>query len=106
MRRALLLCSLALWACASSGPQVKSAPAGGLTFIEDDFPAALALAKEKKLPLFVDGWAPWCHSCVFLKEHVLTRPELARNAGRYVFVSINTEKPTGAAFLARYPMES
>jgi hypothetical protein len=27
--------------------------------IEDDFPRALAEAKAKDLPLFVDAWAPW-----------------------------------------------
>jgi hypothetical protein len=30
-----------------------------LPFIEDDYPRALAEAKAKKLPLFVDVWAPW-----------------------------------------------
>jgi hypothetical protein len=49
-----------------------SAPAKGTTakgaaakwnpvvpFIEDDFGRALALAKERKLPVFIEGWAPW-----------------------------------------------
>jgi len=27
--------------------------------IEDDYPRALALAKAKDLPIFVDAWAPW-----------------------------------------------
>ena len=27
--------------------------------IEDDYPAALAAAKERKVPLLVDVWAPW-----------------------------------------------
>jgi len=30
-----------------------------LPFIENDYPAALALAKARKIPLFVDVWAPW-----------------------------------------------
>jgi hypothetical protein len=30
-----------------------------LPFIEDDYPKALALARERSLPLFVDAWAPW-----------------------------------------------
>jgi len=28
-------------------------------FIEDDFGRALALAKERRLPVFIEGWAPW-----------------------------------------------
>ncbi|HET8647165.1 MAG TPA: hypothetical protein VFO85_16840 [Vicinamibacteria bacterium] len=37
-------------------------PAGaaqGLPFIENDYPRALALAQAKKVPLFVEAWAPW-----------------------------------------------
>jgi hypothetical protein len=30
-----------------------------LPFIEDDYPRAIAEAKAKKLPLFVEAWAPW-----------------------------------------------
>jgi hypothetical protein len=30
-----------------------------LPFIEDDYPRALAAAKARQLPLFVDAWAPW-----------------------------------------------
>jgi hypothetical protein len=28
-------------------------------FIEDDFGRALALAKSRRLPVFIEGWAPW-----------------------------------------------
>jgi len=30
-----------------------------LPFIEDDYPKALAEAKAKNLPLFIEAWAPW-----------------------------------------------
>jgi hypothetical protein len=30
-----------------------------LPFIEDDYARAVAEAKRRKLPLFVDSWAPW-----------------------------------------------
>jgi hypothetical protein len=30
-----------------------------LPFIEDDYPKALAQAKAKNLPIFVEAWAPW-----------------------------------------------
>ena len=32
---------------------------GALTFISDDYPRALAEARQRKLPLFVEAWAPW-----------------------------------------------
>lgn len=30
-----------------------------LPFIKDDYPRALSQASARKLPLFVDAWAPW-----------------------------------------------
>ena len=35
------------------------APAPVLPFIEDDYEKALSLAKQKKVPIFVEAWAPW-----------------------------------------------
>jgi hypothetical protein len=49
--------ALTLCACAAL-PAAKSVDPA-LPFIEDDFPAALALAKSRSVPLFVDAWAPW-----------------------------------------------
>jgi hypothetical protein len=34
-------------------------PAMALPFIENDYARALARAKAKNLPIFVDAWAPW-----------------------------------------------
>ena len=53
MRTAFLSALLLL---AAPGLGVARAP---VAVIEDDWPRALALAKAKGLPLFVDGWAPW-----------------------------------------------
>ena len=52
---------------ASAGLGCAPKPAGGppargtiaLPFIENDFPQALAKAREANLPLFVEVWAPW-----------------------------------------------
>jgi hypothetical protein len=30
-----------------------------IAFVADDYPRALAEAKAKKVPLFVEVWAPW-----------------------------------------------
>jgi len=35
------------------------APSAALPFIEDDYPRALAEARSRKVPLFVEIWAPW-----------------------------------------------
>jgi len=51
-----VLASIALVAASASA---SAAPAKHLRFIEDDWPRALAEAKARDLPLFVDAWAPW-----------------------------------------------
>jgi hypothetical protein len=33
--------------------------AGGGERVSDDYPRALALARARQLPLFVEAWAPW-----------------------------------------------
>jgi hypothetical protein len=35
------------------------APAATAGFVADDYPKALAEAKARRLPLFVEAWAPW-----------------------------------------------
>ncbi|MFL5321019.1 MAG: hypothetical protein ACJ790_15265 [Myxococcaceae bacterium] len=60
----LLFASLAACtASRSAGPTpVESESASAkeaLPFIEDDYARAVTEAKTKKLPIFVDVWAPW-----------------------------------------------
>ena len=33
--------------------------ASNLPFVEDDYGRALADARARKLPLFIEAWAPW-----------------------------------------------
>ncbi|HVE71999.1 MAG TPA: hypothetical protein VNI54_11580 [Thermoanaerobaculia bacterium] len=49
MRRLLLACALTLIA----------GSAHAVTFIENDYAAAVARAKAKDVPIFVEAWAPW-----------------------------------------------
>ncbi len=42
-----------------SRPSATAAWKPVVPFIEDDFGRALALARERKLPVFIEGWAPW-----------------------------------------------
>lgn len=79
--------------------------AQGPRFIEDDYAKARAQAKAQKKLLFVDAWAPWCHSCLAMKEHVLSQPGLVAFEKDVVFASIDTEKARSAAFLEKFPVE-
>ena len=42
-------------AAAGSEATVKSV----LPFLYDDYPRAVALARARKVPLFIEAWAPW-----------------------------------------------
>ncbi len=60
--RTFILLSVSLVALGCATTQTAEKPAAepaALTFIEDDFGKALAQAKEKGVPLFVDTWAQW-----------------------------------------------
>jgi predicted negative regulator of RcsB-dependent stress response len=76
-----------------------------LPFIEDDYARALHEAAAKKRPIFVDAWAPWCHTCRFMRAYVFSDPSLKKQASRFVWLSIDTEKEKNAPFLAKYPIE-
>ena len=86
-------------AVASPGP----AP---LHFIEDDLPGAIAKARAEGKALFVDAWAPWCHSCLSMKNFVLGDPALRPLAERVVFASIDTDRPEAAAFLSLHAVKA
>ncbi len=74
MRRAATLAGSLAFLCACHGAHEAPAPADtrgapaapaaaghalALPFIENDYPRALARAREANLPLFVEVWAPW-----------------------------------------------
>lgn len=84
----------------SSGPTSKPSV---LPFIVDDYPKALAEARARQLPLFIDTWAPWCHTCRSMQAFVFTDEALREQAGRFVWLEIDTEKAQNAAFRKQYP---
>ncbi len=51
--------SLALAAAAALAASPVPASTPSLPWIEDDASRAFAEAKSKKLPIFVEAWAPW-----------------------------------------------
>ena len=89
-------------ACASA-PETKAPTQPVLTFIEDDAARAFAEARSTGKPIFVDTWALWCHSCLALKSEVLTDPSLARFSDQFVWLSLDVERDSAAAFLERFP---
>jgi thioredoxin-like negative regulator of GroEL len=80
-----------------------AAPDAVPTFIEDDYPRALAEARSKNVPLFVDAWASWCHSCVSLKQFVFKDQRIASETSHFVWLTIDTENPKNGDFVAKFP---
>jgi len=77
-----------------------------LPFLENDYAAARAKAVRSGKPLFVDVWALWCHTCLSMKNFVLTDPQLAPLAERMIYLAVDTEHPSSAAFVKRFPITS
>ena len=88
-----LACLACGWARAPQGKPIE--------FIEDDYPRALSEARARGVPLFVDAWAPWCHTCLSLRAYVFPDPSLRRFASRFVWLSVDTEREKNAAFVEK-----
>src|SRR5438309_11006687 len=77
-----------------------------LPFIENDYRRAMAQAKAEQRPLFVEVWAPWCHSYNSMRAYVFTDKALEPYVGRFVWLGVDAEDAKNAAFLAKYPMQA
>ncbi len=90
---------------ASTPPPPPAAAPGPVRFVEDDIPKALARAKAENKLVFVDAWAPWCHTCLSMKHFVLGQPALSRFSSDVVFASVDTDRDENAAFVSRYAID-
>ena len=76
----------------------------GLPWFENATDAALAQAKVDDKLVFVDLWAAWCHTCLSMREYVLTADNLAGARERLVFLDTDTERSENAGMLTRLPL--
>jgi len=116
----LVLCSLVLGAACKGHPPkqaddkkppvvakpsedfCKKAEADGpLAWIADDYASALACAKQKKAPLVIDLWAPWCHTCLSMQTTVFQDPSFKDEQKRFVFAKLDTDRDANAPALEK-----
>ncbi|MEO8195955.1 MAG: thioredoxin family protein [Thermoanaerobaculia bacterium] len=104
MIRSARIATLAAVVLAVLHAPAVSAAGAVVPFIADDYPQALAQARARNLPIFLEAWAPWCHSCRSMQAYVYTDAKLAPFADRFVWLAIDTEKPSNAATVAQFPV--
>lgn len=76
--------------------------AGTLRWFHDDYNAAVACAVEREVPLVIDMWAPWCHTCLSMQHFVLVDRSLAPLSERFVWLAVDTDKEINAPVTARF----
>lgn len=73
--------------------------------IVDDISEATRQALRAGKLLLVEAWAPWCHTCLSMKHHVLPDPALAPLGEQVVFATLDTDRAAAAPFLERHVVE-
>ncbi len=81
-----------------------TAPPASIAWVEDDYSRALSEARTRNVPIFLEAWAPWCHSCRSMQAYVFPDPRLSAYASHVVWLAIDTEKAANAGVLEKYPV--
>jgi hypothetical protein len=87
---------------AAAAAAAPTAPAAGA----DPFEAALAQARERRVPVLVDYTAPWCYSCYYMAKNVLTGPEWERAHRDAVVIELDADSPVGAKWMATWSVKA
>ncbi len=75
----------------------------GIHFLEDDWDAAVALAKAENKLIFVDGHTSWCAPCRIMEEYVFTDPACGDlYNSKFINLKLDMEKGVGPLFGLRY----
>jgi len=89
-------------ACPAPGDP-KLEKTGALAWFHDDLEGAVRCATARKVPIVIDEWAPWCHTCLSMQTAVFPDPAFAPLVDRFVWLSADTDKDVNATIVASYP---
>lgn len=84
-------------ACAGKG-ETK----GPITWFEDDWAGAVACAKQRNVPIVLDLWAPWCHTCIAMQTTVFMDPSFATKKDSFVFAALDADREVNAGPVGTY----
>ncbi|MEO6776595.1 MAG: thioredoxin family protein [Kofleriaceae bacterium] len=79
----------------------RAEPDGPIAWIANDYASALACAKQRKAPLVIDLWAPWCHTCLSMQTTVFQDPSFKDEQKRFVFAKLDTDRDANAPALEK-----
>jgi thiol-disulfide isomerase/thioredoxin len=77
-----------------------------IPWLHDDYAAARKLALDKKKPLVIDMWAPWCHTCLSMQQTVLADPSVRALHDRFVWLAVDTDRERNAEVAGRFPVNA
>lgn len=97
----LALCFVLLATSVLAAGSAKSS----IVFIQDDYARALKEAKAKNVPVFVEAWATWCHSCRSMNAYVFPDPALGKYSSKFVWAAIDIDKAQNAAVKKQFVIE-
>ncbi len=101
-----MLTALAALSFLVATPHAPAAPPpSGIVFLEDDYPGALARAKAEKKPLFLDGWATWCHACLSMRAFVFPDAGLRPARDAVVWLAVETEAEKNRPVVEKFPAD-
>ena len=75
-----------------------------MSWILNDYPAALAAAKQQGKPIFIDFTGYTCTNCRWMEANMFSRPEVKQELNRFVRVRLYTDG-SGAVYEQQQEME-
>lgn len=75
----------------SAGTSSASGQPAEMSWILNDYPAAVAAAKQQNKPIFIDFTGYTCTNCRWMEANMFSRPEVRRELDRFVRVRLYTD---------------
>ncbi len=79
--------------------------ASGIKWIHDDWSQAQKHAQATKKLVAIDVWATWCHSCLSMKNYVLTKETMRDVSQQHIYLALDYYLEKNTEFFKKYPID-